>query len=229
MSHSISFIDQSISDLHRQLMDQSLTAVDLVRYSLSQIRETDSVIRSFLTVFEDSALAQAEAIDARYKKGDNLPLLAGIPISIKDNICMKGHKTTCASQMLADFVSPYQATVMDHVFDHGLIPVGKVNLDEFAMGSSTENSAFQVTVNPWDHERVSGGSSGGSAASVAAGHVPLSLGSDTGGSIRQPAAFCGVMGLKPTYGRVSRYGLVAFASSLDQIGPFVCWQVAMMR
>jgi aspartyl-tRNA(Asn)/glutamyl-tRNA(Gln) amidotransferase subunit A len=173
-----------------------------------------------LHVTTQQALEQARAVDAKIAAGEEIGMLAGIPIGIKDNMCTKGVTTTCASRILENFVPPYESTVTQKLQEAGAVMVGKTNLDEFAMGSSTENSAYQVTANPWDLTRVPGGSSGGSAAAVAAGECVVSLGSDTGGSIRQPASFCGVVGMKPTYGLVSRYGLVAYASSLDQIGPF---------
>ncbi|MBT5856072.1 Asp-tRNA(Asn)/Glu-tRNA(Gln) amidotransferase subunit GatA [bacterium] len=205
--------------LAKSLKNREVTSVSLVEQAYQAIAETDGDIKAYLTLTKESAMAQAQSIDKRLDQGEELPLLAGIPIGIKDNILLKGFKTTCASKMLENFVAPYDATVIEKINAQGLIPVGKLNMDEFAMGSSTQFSAFQVTRNPRNLDYVPGGSSGGSAATVSANQVPLSLGSDTGGSIRQPASFCGIVGLKPTYGRVSRYGLVSFASSLDQIGP----------
>lgn len=210
----------SIRELHQQLVSKERSAVEITQEALQRIAALEPKLHSFLSVTADTALAQAQAVDAKIAAGEEIGLLAGIPIGIKDNMCTKGIRTTCASKILENFVPPYESTVTQKLADAGTVMVGKTNLDEFAMGSSTENSAFQVTANPWDLARVPGGSSGGSAAAVAAQECVISLGSDTGGSIRQPASFCGVVGMKPTYGLVSRYGLVAFASSLDQIGPF---------
>ncbi len=187
---------------------------------LDAIRKREPKVKAFLHVDEESALKQARAVDAKRKKREPLGPLAGVPVAIKDVLCTAGLPTTCGSKILKHFVPPYDATVITKLKRADAVLIGKVNMDEFAMGSSTENSAYQVTRNPWDPERIPGGSSGGSAAAVAACEAPLSLGTDTGGSIRQPASLCGIVGLKPTYGRVSRFGLVAFASSLDQIGPF---------
>lgn len=209
-----------IRTLQQQLTTGERSAVEIAEEYLQRLQALEPKLHSFLTVTAERALEQAQAVDAKLATGETLGPLAGIPIAIKDNMCTQGIPTTCASRILAGYVPPYESTVTAKLAAAGMVMVGKTNLDEFAMGSSTENSAFQVTANPWDLERVPGGSSGGSAAAVAADQAVVSLGSDTGGSIRQPAAFCGVVGMKPTYGLVSRYGLVAFASSLDQIGPF---------
>ena len=210
----------SIRELHEQLVKKERSAVEITQSYLDRIQAVDDRVNSFLLVTTDHAIAQAKAVDAKIAAGESIGPLEGIPIAIKDNICTQNIRTTCASRILENFVPPYESTVSQKLIDAGMITLGKTNMDEFAMGGSTETSAFKKTSNPWNLECVPGGSSGGSAAAVSAGEAPVSLGSDTGGSIRQPAAFCGIVGMKPTYGLVSRYGLVAFASSLDQIGPF---------
>ena len=195
-------------------------AVDITRKYLDRIKEKDGNINAFLEVFNKSALKKAEEVDLKVSQGKPLGMLAGVPVAIKDNMLYKNHKMTCASKILENYISPYTATIVEKLLKEDAVIIGRTNMDEFAMGSSTENSAFIKTKNPLNEQCVPGGSSGGSAAAVAANMAAISFGSDTGGSIRQPAAFCGVYGLKPTYGSVSRYGLAAFASSLDQIGPF---------
>ncbi len=210
----------SISEAGNLLRQRKISAVELTQAHLDRIREVEPEIKAFTLVTDELALQQAKEADRRFASGQTLSPLTGIPIAIKDVICTKGIPTTCGSRMLEHFKPPFDATVMERLNAAGIVMVGKTNMDEFAMGSSTEHSAFFPTRNPWDLERAPGGSSGGSAAAVAAGMAMGALGSDTGGSIRQPGSLCNVVGLKPTYGRVSRFGLVAFSSSLDQIGPF---------
>jgi aspartyl-tRNA(Asn)/glutamyl-tRNA(Gln) amidotransferase subunit A len=216
----MSITARSAAELLALQANGEATAVTIADAYLAAIRERDPKINAFLHVDESAVRAQAAAVDEKRKNGTRVGSLAGVPVAIKDVLCTMGAPTTCASKILRSFVPPYDSHVIAKLKQADAILIGKTNMDEFAMGSSTENSAFGPTRNPWDRERTPGGSSGGSAAAVAAGLAPLALGTDTGGSIRQPAGLCGVVGLKPTYGRVSRFGLVAFASSLDQVGPF---------
>ncbi len=215
----MSLIDLSATQLLSQLESSEVTAVEVTRAFLDQIERHDAEVGAFLRVDSQAALRQAAEIDQKRRRGEPVGRLGGLPVAVKDVLCTRGEPTTCASRMLEHFRPPYDATVVAALKSADAVLIGKTNMDEFAMGGSTENSAFQLTRNPWDLERIPGGSSGGSAACVAASMAPLAVGSDTGGSIRQPAGLCGITGMKPTYGRVSRYGLVAFASSLDQVGP----------
>ena len=210
----------SIKDLVNKIQNKEISCEEVIDFYIKEIEKKEDKIDAFLSLDKENAIKKAKYLDEKIVKGEKVGLLAGIPIAIKDNMCTRGVKTTCASKMLEDFIPPYDATVIKKLELEDAILIGKTNLDEFAMGSSTENSAFKITKNPIDNSRVPGGSSGGSAAAVGGEMVPLALGSDTGGSIRQPASFCGIVGMKPTYGLVSRFGLIAFGSSLDQIGPF---------
>ena len=209
----------TVHELQEKLKNNELTITDITKAYVDRINEKEKDVQAFVTTLTEEAMKQAEDMQSKVEKGEITGELAGIPIGIKDNLCTKGIKTTCSSKMLENFIAPYNATVVEKLNNENMINLGKLNMDEFAMGSSTEHSYFKKTKNPWNLNKVPGGSSGGSAAAVAANLVPWALGSDTGGSIRLPASFCGVVGLKPTYGLVSRYGLVAFASSLDQVGP----------
>ena len=209
----------TVHELQEKLKNKEITIMEITKAYIDRINQKEKDVQAFVTLLTDEALEQAKEIQDKVENGEIKGEFAGIPIGIKDNMCTKGVKTTCSSKMLENFVSPYDATVIEKLNEQHIIDLGKLNMDEFAMGGSTEYSYFKKTRNPWNLNKVPGGSSGGSAAAVAANLVPWALGSDTGGSIRQPSSFCGVVGLKPTYGLVSRYGLVAFASSLDQIGP----------
>ena len=215
-----SICEMTAEEIGKAYREKTLTVPEVVKAFLDNIEKEDEKIKAYITVCKEEALKKADEVQAMFDAGKEMGALAGIPIAIKDNICTKGVRTTCASKMLENFIPPYDASVMKKIEEANAIILGKTNMDEFAMGGSTENSAFFITKNPVNLDKVPGGSSGGSAAAVAGKMAPISLGSDTGGSIREPASFCGIVGMKPTYGLVSRYGLVAFASSLDQIGPF---------
>lgn len=213
-------LKRSAAEQRKALLNKDISAVELTEATFERINEVENKVEAFNSLTKETAIGTAKKVDEKIARGEDLPLLAGIPLALKDNMNLIGSATTCSSKILENFISPYNATVVEKLLGNLVPIVGKANLDEFAMGSSTENSAFKKTKNPWDLNKVPGGSSGGSAASVAACEATISLGSDTGGSIRLPGSFCGIIGMKPTYGRVSRYGLIAFASSLDQIGPF---------
>src|SRR5713101_1950259 len=216
----MSLIERTAVELLHLLSRGDISSESLTGEFLQAIRQRDPQLKAFLHINETAALDQARAVDVKRQRGEPLGALAGVPVAVKDVLCTRGQPTTCGSKVLQNFVPPYDAHVITRLRQADAVLIGKTNLDEFAMGSSTENSAFQTTRNPWDLERIPGGSSGGSAVAVAACEAPLALGTDTGGSVRQPASLCGITGLKPTYGRVSRFGLVAFGSSLDQVGGF---------
>jgi aspartyl-tRNA(Asn)/glutamyl-tRNA(Gln) amidotransferase subunit A len=207
-----------VTEYLEKIKRKEISVEQVIRHIFHQIDRVDPTLKAFLAINRESAFSEAIKMDEIIKDGDNIPTLAGLPVAVKDIICTQGIETTCGSKILKGFIPPYNATVIEKIKDAGAIIIGKTNMDEFGMGSSNENSAFQVTLNPWDTSRVPGGSSGGSAVAVAADETLIALGTDTGGSIRTPASFCGIVGMKPTYGRVSRYGLIAYASSLDQIG-----------
>lgn len=213
-------LQKTAAEQRKALLNKEISAVELVKETIEQVKAVDGELGAFNSLCEEQAIETAKNVDEKIANGEKIPALAGIPLALKDNMNYKGSKTTASSKILENFVSPYDATVVKKLKENFIPIIGKTNLDEFAMGSSNENSAFKNVKNPWDLNKVPGGSSGGSAAAVAGFESTISLGSDTGGSIRLPASFCGIVGLKPTYGRVSRYGLIAFASSLDQIGPF---------
>ena len=213
-------LQKTAAEQRKALLNKEISAVELVKETIEQVKTVDGELGAFNSLCEEQAIETAQNVDKKIANGEKIPALAGIPLALKDNMNYKGSKTTASSKILENFVSPYDATVVKKLKENFIPIIGKTNLDEFAMGSSNENSAFKNVKNPWDLNKVPGGSSGGSAAAVAGFESTISLGSDTGGSIRLPASFCGIVGLKPTYGRVSRYGLIAFASSLDQIGPF---------
>ncbi len=213
-------LQKTAAEQRKALLNKEISAVELVKETIEQVKAVDGELGAFNSLCEEQAIETAQNVDKKIANGEKIPALAGIPLALKDNMNYKGSKTTASSKILENFVSPYDATVVKKLKENFIPIIGKTNLDEFAMGSSNENSAFKNVKNPWDLNKVPGGSSGGSAAAVAGFESTISLGSDTGGSIRLPASFCGIVGLKPTYGRVSRYGLIAFASSLDQIGPF---------
>lgn len=215
---SLRLFDYTALQIKAKILSKEIRATELIKHFVERIKSVEPHIRAYITINEEDALKKAKEIDKKIENGEKVGLLTGIPVAVKDNICTKNLYTTCASKILKNFIPPYDAFVVKRLKEEDAIIIGKTNLDEFAMGSSTENSSFKITRNPWNPEYVPGGSSGGSAAAVAAGLSAMALGSDTGGSVRQPAAFCGITGVKPTYGRVSRYGLVAFGSSLDQIG-----------
>ena len=212
-------LDLTALELGRKIKAKEITSVEAVQAVLEQIRKTEAAVHAYVSYDEESALKRAEEVQKKIDDGTLTGPLAGVPVAVKDNICTKGYKTTCSSRILENFVPTYAAQAVENLIAAGVVIIGKTNMDEFAMGSTTETSAFGPTKNPWNQEHVPGGSSGGSAAAVAAGECFMALGSDTGGSIRQPASFCGITGMKPTYGTISRYGLIAYGSSLDQIGP----------